>query len=159
MIVFWNQPIDLSPELVKFYRSAAGDPEDRVTNVRRVRRHYDFIVIGDSSRRNIFNSKMMLVGRWGLCWCCCGESALRSVRFISKQITTMFGWPLDMSIQNQDWQISWIWWSKDLEWSSGWSSWVRLASSAAGGGARWVRGLRHPRPRKLHAGRPLWLAV
>ena len=39
----------LIPELVKFYRSAAGDPEDRVTNVRKVRRHYDFVVIGDSS--------------------------------------------------------------------------------------------------------------
>ena len=36
---------------MKFYRSAAGDPEDRVTNVRRVRRHYDFIVIGDSGRK------------------------------------------------------------------------------------------------------------
>ena len=34
---------------MKFYRSAAGDPEDRVTNVRKVRRHYDFVVIGDSS--------------------------------------------------------------------------------------------------------------
>ena len=41
--------IDLSPELVKFYRSASGDPEDRVTNVRKVRRHYDFIVIGDAA--------------------------------------------------------------------------------------------------------------
>ena len=66
VLVFWNQLNDLSPELVKFYRSAAGDPEDRVTNVRKVRRHYDFVVIGDLS--NISE-----VLRW--CWSTGGGSA------------------------------------------------------------------------------------
>ena len=73
---------------MKFYRSAAGDPEDRVTNVRKVRRHYDFVVIGDSSSERMEeimeNSDSINIGclnikyevglhRWGLCRGSCGQ--------------------------------------------------------------------------------------
>ena len=101
--VFRNQLNDLSPELVKFYRSAAGDPEDRVTNVRKVRRHYDFVVIGDSSSERMEgfeHSDSINIGclgirddvnlyRRGLCRGSCGQQAVRSIRSISKPISLL----------------------------------------------------------------------